>query len=257
MWCCTVGCGVLDDSLIANVAGGCESLNYVRPDFEPSDYMMKHNYYWTPFTTGGAYGTYCVCLSAGSILKWMKQCFFSDWDDKRNGSFYRYMDEMVGESPTNIVVVPYFSTAGSPLFSTNANGLIDGLKLNTTSFDIYRGIMEGITYSLKENMDILSAAGYSTRTIRSTGGGANSAIWSQIKADVFSSQIEIVSGNEAGTVGAAIIAGVGTGAFDSYREAADTLVKISAVYEPLNKYKDIYDHNYQRFRELRENNLFS
>ena len=83
-----------------------------------------------------------------------------------------------------MLVLPHFTTTGTPHFDNHSRGAIMGLTLDTTRQDIVRAVLEGITYELRMCIDLLDEAGVPVDELRATGGGAKSAPWLQIKADI-------------------------------------------------------------------------
>jgi len=250
MWCCTAGAGVFKPGTAVNVAGSCDSLNFLLDKPRMDDFMMHSNYYCSPYVLPDTYGTYAVCLTAGSVIKWFRECFYKDWGVNSRKSFYKAMDEEVSKNPSGLVVVPNFSIAGTPDFSLQARGLIEGIQLETTAYDIFRAIMEGVAYHMRMNLEILACGGIKADVIRSVGGSSSSPVWTQIKADILGKPIDVVAGNEAGTIGCAIIAGVGTGLYRTYDEGASQLISIERRYEPQKKQQEMYHEYYERYKKI-------
>lgn len=84
------------------------------------------------------------------------------------------------------------------------------------------------------------------------GGGANSPVWAQVFADVLGRRIVVPAGSEFGAKGAAIVAGVGIGAFESYEAGVDATVEIVREYEPNRTNTDVYDDFFAVYKKLRE-----
>jgi xylulokinase len=113
-----------------------------------------------------------------------------------------------------------------------------------------RSVMEGVTYSLRDTLEILRSFGLTITEVRAMGGGAKSPLWRQMQADIFNASVLTMNIEEGPAAGAAIMAAVGAGYFKSIEEACDTIVKPKSVTEPIAANVAIYDEFYQTYRSL-------
>ena len=102
-----------------------------------------------------------------------------------------------------------------------------GLTASHTRAHLVRAILEGVAYSLKDTFTIFREIGVPVERIRLGGGGARSAVWRQIQADVYAHEIEIVEAEEGAAYGAAILAGVGAKCWGSVDQATDAVVRVA------------------------------
>ena len=112
--------------------------------------------------------------------------------------------------------------------------------------------MEGVAYALRHNLETAAEAGARADVLRAMGGSANSRVWTQIKADVTGCGIEVPASDTATTLGAAILAGVGTGVYDSFETAAERTVQVKRSVKPNPETGETYDRGYAVYRELYE-----
>ena len=112
--------------------------------------------------------------------------------------------------------------------------------------------MEGVAYSLRHNLEVASEAGADAAVLRAVGGSANSLLWTQIKSDITGKPIVVPYADEATTLGAALLAGVGCGFYSGYEEAIALTVRETRRHEPDPSVKEAYDHAYQIYRGLYE-----
>jgi xylulokinase len=110
--------------------------------------------------------------------------------------------------------------------------MISGLTLTSTRIDLVRAIMEGVVCRFAIILATLRERGVDAKLIRATGGGAASSWWMQLHADLTGVPVEIVAHEQPGTFGAAILAGVGAGIYESVSSAASAMVAVSRRYEP-------------------------
>jgi len=149
-----------------------------------------------------------------------------------------------------VTVLPHFDGAISPHPDARARGHICNLTLGHTRADLYRALLESIAFSLRENLEALRRAGFAVASIRSIGGGAQSDLWLQMKADVSGYPVERPAVTEASTLGAAMLAAVGVGEFASLEGAAAATVRIDAVFTPDAQAKQEYEDAYQQYQRL-------
>ena len=110
--------------------------------------------------------------------------------------------------------------------------------------------MEGVALSLRHNLEIAEEAGARVEVLRAMGGSANSLLWTQIKSDITGKPIVVPASDTATTLGAALLAGVGTGLYKDYDEAVSLTVKETRHHEPDPENKEIYDKTYTTYLEL-------
>ncbi len=158
-----------------------------------------------------------------------------DWARDLTGLSIADLDAGLGASGPGPGHV-FSDAAFTPLPHEPASGGIgatfQGVTLATTSVDLVRALLEGIAIRFEIALARIAARGIEARVIRSTGGGSRSAWWQQLMADLTGLPVEVVGQDEPGTFGAAILAGVGSGGYDSVSGACERLVAVSRRYEP-------------------------
>ena len=148
--------------------------------------------------------------------------------------------------------IPYFEGSQTPKNNPDATGAVLGMTLRTTKEDIIKGMFEGITFDLKLNLEKLEETGIKIDAIRATGGGARSNTWLQIKADITGKVIQKIDVDESGCMAVAVLAGYGTGKFDSIQQVLKEWVKIGSEFEPdMKKFKK-YEEKYQQWLKVSE-----
>lgn len=171
---------------------------------------------------------------AGSLVKWFRDTFASA--DARNlppqTGIYDLLDAEMPPTPTNLMVLPYFEITGPPEFVTNASGVIAGLKTGTHRGEILKAIIEGSAYYFVDSLQALHGMGIDCSEFVATGGGARSDRWLQIKADVFGVPFVRPKVTEGSLLGAAMLAGISTGRYNTAREAISAHVKRDRLFEP-------------------------
>lgn len=189
---------------------------------------------------------------AGSLIRWFRDTFAAaEKQALREGEdlYARLAQEMPVE-PTSLLTLPYFEPTGTPHFITDASGVILGLKTTTTRGEILKSIMECETLYFVESMLTLKELGADTSEFVATGGGAKSDAWLQIKADIFGVPFVRPAVVEAGTLGAAMLAGVATGVFHTVQDAVTCFVKPEKRFEPHPEHHALYQEKHERYQQL-------
>lgn len=146
-----------------------------------------------------------------------------------------------------LVFLPYICGERAPIWDANAKGCFFGIKQSHTDCDFARSVLEGVAFSIRS---LLEASGERVDVLRLLGGGSKLPLWCQIRADVLQAAVETVDCAEACAQGAAIIAGVGVGAYSSYHDAALKTCKVSKRYTPNAGNAAIYERNYKVYKSL-------
>jgi len=151
-----------------------------------------------------------------------------------------------------VIFLPYMAGERSPLWHTQARGVIFGLSLATPRAALIRSILEGTALALCHNVDLARKAGIPLREMRSVGGGARSALWNQIKADVLGMPIQLPQAPVGAAFGDAMLAGLGLGLYSDFSLALRKMVKLETRFEPIRENHLKYQEVYKLFRSLYE-----
>ena len=151
-----------------------------------------------------------------------------------------------------LIFLPYMMGERSPIWNTEARGVLSGLSLATTKGAIVRAILEGSAFALRHNLEVAARAGLAIDAVRSVGGGARSKLWNQIKADVLGRTILLPESAVGAAYGSALLAGVGVGLLPSSGEAFSRRVRIREHFEPDTENHRRYSDLYAVFRDSYE-----
>lgn len=157
-----------------------------------------------------------------------------------------------------LLTLPYWNAAQTPHWDTQASGVTLGWQGCHTRAHFYRSMLEGIAFELRMQLDGLEdARGERVDVIRAMGGGARSALWTQILADVFDRPLEVCASGEVSALGAAAIALTAIGEYASLAEAAAAVTRTDAVIEPRARdaaayaaLRSVYERVYTDTRDL-------
>jgi xylulokinase len=185
----------------------------------------------------------------GSVVRWYRDTFAAEEHRRfqaEGDEVYEHLFAELPADPSSVTVLPHFAFMGPPDFISDASGVIAGLRLNTRRADILKGILEGSIFSLKQSVATLPGAGIHTRRFRAVGGGSRSRAWVQLCADILDSPFERSDVSEAGALGAAILAGTGTGVYSSLEQGTASTVRIRDRLEPRPAAVSLYEERYHK-----------
>lgn len=238
-----VGNGMISPGMIcANIGTGSQLSCVVdRPLFDPSYRTNTFCHVNGTWTIMGA------SLNGGIALNWLRDNFFQ-------GNGYASLNHYIEEVPAGsdgLIFLPYLAGERSPHMDSNAKAIFFGLTLRHNYKHFARAVMEGITFSLREAMEIFYELGISCERVVASGGGAKSRSWLQIQADILGKEIYTSKCTEEACLGAAIIAGVGAGVYGSLGEACGQLVSFKdEVIFPRTENCELYEEQFQKYRQL-------
>lgn len=251
--CGTLGAGVVRPGETQEQGGQAGGMS-ICIDAYQADPRLILGYHVVPgkwILQGGTTG-------GGGVMRWLEREFgaYEREAGKRLGKssleLFNEAAEAVNPGADGMVFLPYMSGERSPIWDPDAKGVFYGMDFGKTKGHFIRAAMEGVAYSLHHNLEIAKEAGAEAEVLRAMGGSANSLLWTQIKSDITGKPIVVPSSDTATTLGAAILAGVGVGMYESFEEAVELTVKEKRRHEPNPEYKDIYRKNYQIYLELYE-----
>ncbi len=181
----------------------------------------------------------------GGALKWLRETLCPELS-------FEEMSRLAENAPAGsggVTFLPYMAGERSPIWDPDACGVFFGLNFGVDRARMIRACMEGVAYALRHNLETAEKAGARADVLRAMGGSANSRIWTQIKADVTGREIEVPASDTATTLGAAILAGVGTGMYGSFGEAVRS-IRVKRTFAPEKENRDVYDRGYETYRQL-------
>ncbi|MDD2426693.1 MAG: xylulokinase [Eubacteriales bacterium] len=150
----------------------------------------------------------------------------------------------------DVYFLPYLSGERSPHNDEEIRGAFVGLSMETSAAEMSKAVLEGVSFGLRDSVEIIRDLGFSLQDFGATGGGAKSFSWLQLLSDVFSARVYTMEHEEGPGYGAAILAAVGAGVWDSVSDASTSLTRIKDVIEPDEKQSSYFNEKYKRFREL-------
>ncbi|MDA1092614.1 MAG: xylulokinase [Acidobacteria bacterium] len=194
-----------------------------------------------------------VTQGAGLSLRWFRDTFHFGRGTQDLRDPYDRMCEEAATAPVGadgVLWAPYLMGERTPHLDPDARAALVGLSASHTRAHVTRAVLEGVAFSLRDTFAIFAEMGVPTRRIRLGGGGAKSALWRQIQADVYEHEVEVLEAEEGAAFGAALLAGVGVGQWATVDEACSVVARVAHTVRPVATNSALLRTRYDRFRQL-------
>lgn len=245
--CAAIGSGVTESGYATDGMGTVECITAIYDKPSDVERMGKDGYPNVPFLKD-RYCSYLLNYSCGSLTRWWLEQVYGK-EKIIDGSAFTEAEKDFDDKPTGLLVLPYFAGAANPYQDVNAKGGIINLSLTDGKGRIYQGVLEGLCYEMKLNLERVREYGIKPERIICTGGGSASDKWLQIKADIFNLPVYPLRIKEAGVTGAAILAKSGINK-ESVSKTAEKFVKLSKPFYPDGDRAAAYDKIYRKYENL-------
>ncbi|MBR1773738.1 MAG: xylulokinase [Eubacterium sp.] len=231
----TVGAGRCNLSL------GTSGTIFISNDkFSVDDKNSLHSF---AHADGGFHLMGCM-LSAASCNKWWMDEILRDKDYAGNQEGITKLGE------NNVFFLPYLMGERSPHNDPLVRAGFLGMSMDTTREDMVQAVLEGVSFGLRDSLEVARDLGVDIQVSNICGGGAKSPLWRKIIANIMNIKLEIQANDEGPALGGAILAAVGCGKYKDVKEAAEQLVKVVDVVEPDPELVAKYEEKYQVFKKL-------
>jgi xylulokinase len=187
-----------------------------------------------------------VMLSAGGSLRW-----FRDIMKEKSYNIITGQADQIPPGSEGLLFLPYLAGERTPYSNPNARGVFFGLSLKHTKSHMARAVMEGVTFGLKDSIEIMKEIGLPLgKEFRTSGGGGKSPFWAQMQADIFNKNIERLQSEEGPAYGAALLAGTGIKVFPEIEKTCKKFIKRKDVFHPDKKTRIIYEKFYPLYKKI-------
>lgn len=241
-----VGTGIVREGLVSSSVGTSGVIFAHASQFDPDPSGRLHAFC---HAVPDAYHLMGVTLSAGASLEW--------WSGVCGQDISKLVEEAGGVAPgaEGLLFMPYLSGERTPHLDPEARGGFVGITATHTQENMTRAVMEGVIFSLEQSLRIMRSLGVQTKEIRAIGGGARSALWRRLQADIYGLPVYRMAVEEGPAYGAALLAGVAAGIYRDVEEASSRVAVSDEVTEPASQshefyaeYFEIYDSLYPQTR---------
>jgi xylulokinase len=184
--------------------------------------------------------------SSGGAVDWFVSTFLP-----KHGREPLAVDELPSPASAELLFLPYLEGERAPIWDPKARGVFFGVSVQHTKSDFLRAVLEGVAFSIRHVLETAEqATGLAASTLHLSGGGATSAVWNRIKADVLGRTVQPTFVRDAGTLGAAMLAALAVQAFSDLKAATAAMVRQRPPVLPNSEMSIRYDHLYRTYREL-------
>lgn len=237
-----VGTGTVGDSA-CNISIGTSGTIFISSEkfgVDPNNALHSFAH------ADGNYHLMGCMLSAASCNKWWLETVMgtADYAGEQSG----ITDEMLGRN--HVFFLPYLMGERSPINDTDARGCFIGLTMDSTRADMTQAVLEGVTFAIRDSLEVARSLGIDVKKSRICGGGAKSPLWRKMFANICGLELELIESEEGPGYGGAMLAAVACGGFASVAEAAEKLVKVIGRVEPEPEIAARYEEQYRKFRKL-------
>ena len=242
--CAAYGAGVCDIGTVLLVSGSYENI-LIPTDCLPTPTMLLRGLSVMPQPCRAGLSVIAVHPTGNAVMDWARNLTGTDIEGME-----AHLQAGVRD-PSPALAVPYLS--GSMAYwqdGRKARGGVIGLTLATSKADVVQAFMESIAYDTSNTLGMMTEEGIAVERIRISGGGARSAWWTQLKADITGKPIEVAVQPEPGTLGAALLAGLAVGVYEDMEEVSRRFAGTGAVYEPDPRRAELHRERLETYRQL-------
>jgi len=246
-----VGCGVVCSGIVSASLGTSGVVfafaEHVHTDPKGRVHTFCHS-------VPGAWHIMGVMLSAGGSLQWFrnKLCKEEIEKSKETGiDAYEYITEPAGKVPigsNGLIFLPYLTGERTPHKDPYARGAFIGLSLMHGKAEMSRAVLEGVAFGMRDSVEIMKGMGIPINEVRISGGGARSALWRQVMADICKVPMVVINVDEGPAFGAGLLASIPAGMFSSLAEACSNIIKEIHRVEPNPKNSEEYEFWYEEYK---------
>jgi xylulokinase len=251
--CGALGVGLTRPGLAMVSTGTAEVVEVAMASPVLNETLYEGNISVYAHTVDGLYVSMTLNHSGGLLLRWFRDALGQEEMREAaatGGDAYDLLLKDAPSEPTKLLLLPHFAGSGTPTFDTTSKGAILGLTLSTNKAALAKAILEGLTFELRTNLDLLRNGGIEIRELRAIGGGARSELWLQLKADITGIPVVVPRITEAAGWGAALLAGMGAGRYADAAGVADDALRLERRFEPDPERTARYEERYGLYREV-------
>ncbi len=194
-----------------------------------------------------------VTQAAGLSLRWLRDVLSGDIGAQNGSMSYESLMALAAQAPAGsegVLWAPYLFGERTPYLDPEVRAAFVGLGAAHTQAHLIRAVLEGVAYSLRDTFTLFADLGIPVENVRLGGGGARSSLWRQIQADIYARGVEFLVAEEGAAYGAALLAGVGAGAWPDVDAACEASIQVAGQIEPEPAARFEYEQGYQVYRRI-------
>lgn len=192
----------------------------------------------------GHYHLMGCMLSAASCNKWWNE------DILKTADFAAEQADIKKLGENQVFFLPYLMGERSPHNNPDARGMFIGMSMDTTREDMTQAVLEGVTFGLRDSLEVAKSLGIKIERTKICGGGAKSPLWKKILANIMNLKVDVIESEEGPALGGAMLAAVGCGEYPDVETIAEKVVKVVDTVEPEPELVAKYEERYQKFKKI-------
>ena len=251
--CAALGAGAIRPGLGVVSTGTAEVLSAALDGPVLSRPMFESFYPCYLHAAQGMFFTFSLNHVGGILLRWWRDNFAAPEvaeASHKGTDAYQLIDERMPKGRSPVMVLPHFNGSGTPACDLQSKGAVVGLTLATSRNDVAKAILEGLTFELNLNLETMLGCGIPVEELVAVGGGAKSARWLQLKADILNRPLRTLRCREAACLGAALLAGTAVGIYKDLDEAVARTVRHEQEFVPSAELVPAYAERYATYKLL-------
>ena len=235
-----VGTGTVGDGM-CNISLGTSGTIFISSKtFGVDQYNALHSF----AHSDGHYHLMGCMLSAASCNKWRNE------DILKTNDFAAEQANITKLGENQVFYLPYLMGERSPHNNPDARAMFIGMSMDTTREDMTQAVLEGVTFGLRDSLEVAKSLGIKIERTKICGGGAKSALWKKILANIMNLKVDVIESEEGPALGGAMLAAVGCGEYPDVETVAKKVVKVVDTVEPEPELVAKYEERYQKFRKI-------
>lgn len=246
--CTATGAGLSESGTAVVGTGTMEALSISMKDPMLTPYFMENKYAVNYHLYPNLYICTATNVGGSSIVNWY--CDQLERPDMKKQGY----DAMIGQctdTPSGLLVLPHFAGSGPPYKDADSLGAVIGVQLGTKRVQILQAILEGITYELRQNLEMIErGCNIQIKELWAAGGGSRSDYWLQLKADITGRTVVRMKNQEAGCAAGAMCAMIAADPAVTWKKASEIFSQKEKRFEPSGERYDRYDPYYRLYRSL-------
>ena len=192
----------------------------------------------------GHYHLMGYMLSAASCNKWWNE------DILKTADFAAEQADIKKLGENQVFFLPYLMGERSPHNNPDARGMFIDNKMDTAREDMTQAVLEGVTFGLRDSLEVAKSLGIKIERTKICGGGAKSPLWKKILANIMNLKVDVIESEEGPALGGAMLAAVGCGEYPDVETIAEKVVKVVDTVEPEPELVAKYEERYQKFKKI-------
>ena len=185
-------------------------------------------------------------LSAASCNKWLLEDIFKTGDYAAEQA--PVTEDRLGQN--HVFFLPYLMGERSPINDTNARGTFIGMTMDTSRADMVQAVLEGVAFAIRDSVEVARSLGITVNTSKICGGGARSALWKRIFANVLNAELEVPVSEQGPGMGGAMLAMVACGEYENVQSCCEKLCAVAATVKPEPELVAKYEARYRQFKKI-------